>query len=288
MKSRALIAALSAALLLTAGSAFAQASLTWVSGVGDDANPCSRTAPCRTFAGAISKTAAGGEINALDPGSFGAVTITKSITIDGGGMLAGVRAPGTNGIVVNAGATDVVVLRRLSFHGLGTGLSGVNFIAGGALHVEDSTIRGFTTAAINFKPAAGSLFLRRVTATGNTNGLVVGGSGRAVISKSSFLDDGTGLYATDAATVSVHDSVFTGNANFGLRCDATAVLNVERGLIAGNGVGVQGDSLVRLSDVMVGHNTTGLAGANVASFGNNRIAAGNATNGAPANTLPQQ
>ena len=70
--------------LCFAAPASAQATRTWISGVGDDANPCSRTAPCKTFAGAISKTAEGGEINALDPGGYGAVTITKSITIDGG------------------------------------------------------------------------------------------------------------------------------------------------------------------------------------------------------------
>src|SRR6478672_1390070 len=96
--------------LLWAGLAGAQASRTWVSGVGDDANPCSRTAPCKTFAGAISKTAAGGEIDALDPAGYGAVTITKAITIDGGGgQVASVLVSGTNGIVVSANAsTDVV------------------------------------------------------------------------------------------------------------------------------------------------------------------------------------
>src|SRR5579872_7335443 len=90
--------------------ASAQATRTWVSGVGDDANPCSRTAPCKTFAGAISKTAPGGEINVLDPGGFGAVTITKSITISSEGFEAGVLVSGTNGIVISAGASDVVVL----------------------------------------------------------------------------------------------------------------------------------------------------------------------------------
>ena len=82
-----------------ASMAQAQATRTWVSGVGDDANPCSRTAPCKTFAGAISKTAAGGEIDALDPGGFGAVTITKSITIDAC-CMAGILAAGTNGELV--------------------------------------------------------------------------------------------------------------------------------------------------------------------------------------------
>src|ERR1700692_969579 len=99
--------------------AVAQATRTWVSGVGDDANPCSRTAPCKTFAGAISKTAAGGEIDALDPGGFGGGTITKSITLDGGGgQVASVLVATTNGINVNAQATDVVIIRNVRFDGL--------------------------------------------------------------------------------------------------------------------------------------------------------------------------
>src|ERR1700742_1182796 len=89
-------------------AAHAQATRTWVSGVGDDANPCSRTAPCKTFAGAISKTAASGEINVLDPGGFGGVTITKSITIRADHVEAGVLVSGTNGIIINAGANDRV------------------------------------------------------------------------------------------------------------------------------------------------------------------------------------
>src|SRR6476619_5401221 len=97
----------------SAGSANAQATRTWVSGVGDDANPCSRTAPCKTFAGAISKTANGGEIDCLDPGGFGGVTITKSITIDCGTFPGGILVSGTNAVVVNAAATDRIILRHL-------------------------------------------------------------------------------------------------------------------------------------------------------------------------------
>src|SRR5436189_5717394 len=88
----------------------AQASRTWVSGSGDDANPCSRTSPCKTFAGAISKTTAGGEIDVIDAGAFGAVTITKAITIDGAGTFTSILNAGTNGVIVNAGASDVVIL----------------------------------------------------------------------------------------------------------------------------------------------------------------------------------
>src|SRR5437588_5808205 len=139
----------------------AQASRTWVSGVGDDANPCSRTAPCKTFAGAISKTAAGGEIDALDPGGFGAVTITKAITIDGGGgQVASVLVSGTNGIVVQANSsTDVVILRNLRINGIGTGLNGIRFLSGKALFVENCDIFGFTQNGIDIATAGGKVFL---------------------------------------------------------------------------------------------------------------------------------
>src|SRR6201994_1420125 len=110
---------LTLSLMLFATPSHAQASRTWVSGTGDDANPCSRTAPCKTFAGALVKTGPGGEIDVLDPGGFGTVTITQSLTIDGGATMASILAPATNGIVVNAGATDTVVLRNLSIDGTG-------------------------------------------------------------------------------------------------------------------------------------------------------------------------
>src|SRR5580692_1582970 len=132
---------------LATAPAHAQATRTWVSGVGDDANPCSRTAPCKTWPGAISKTATGGEIDALDPGGFGAVTITKAITLDGGGgQVASVLVSGTNGINVTAGPNDVVILRNLRFNGVGSGLSGINFISGAVLSVENCEIFGFITA----------------------------------------------------------------------------------------------------------------------------------------------
>src|SRR5688500_8618113 len=146
------LARISPALILVAlvvpSSAFGQATRTWVSGVGDDANPCSRTAPCKTFAGAISKTAASGEINALDPGGFGGVTITKSITIDGGGFIAGVLVSGTNAIVINAASTDTVTLRGLDVNGLGTGLNGIRILQAKTVNVEDCWIYRFTQNGI--------------------------------------------------------------------------------------------------------------------------------------------
>ncbi|HLH87325.1 MAG TPA: hypothetical protein VKX28_02600 [Xanthobacteraceae bacterium] len=137
------------ALALPIAPAHAQATRTWVSGVGDDANPCSRTAPCKTFAGAISKTAPGGEINVLDPGGFGAVTITKSITISSQAFEAGVLVSGTNGIVVSAGPTDTVVLEGLDVEGLGTGLDGIKVLAGLQVYVRNVKIHHFTGNGIN-------------------------------------------------------------------------------------------------------------------------------------------
>src|SRR5687768_15108493 len=130
-------------LALIAGAVFvtpaaAQATRTWVSGVGDDVNPCSRTAPCKTFAGAISKTATNGEINCLDPGGYGAVTITKSITIDCHEIFASILNSGTNGININFDSfagTDTrktVRLRNLNINGANTGLIGINIIGGTA------------------------------------------------------------------------------------------------------------------------------------------------------------
>ena len=132
-------------LALMATPAMAQATRTWVSGVGDDANPCSRTAPCKTFAGAISKTAAGGEINALDPGGFGAVTITKSITIKADGALASILVSGINGIIINAAATDRVVIDGIEIEGLanGTSLSGISILSARDVVVRNTSIRGF-------------------------------------------------------------------------------------------------------------------------------------------------
>ena len=146
--------------LLYAAPAQAQATRTWVSGLGDDANPCSRTAPCKTFPGAISKTAAGGEIDALDPGGFGTITITKAITIDGGGgQVASILASGTAGVNVNAGATDIVILRNLRINGTikagsGGSTNGVNFNTGAQLIVENCDIFEFGQNGISITNSA--------------------------------------------------------------------------------------------------------------------------------------
>src|SRR5215470_19577309 len=168
-----------AVVVFTCALASAQATRTWVSGVGDDANPCSRTAPCKTFAGAIAKTATGGEIDVLDPGGFGAVTITKSISIEAC-CIAGVLVSGTNGIVVQAPAGSNVGLRGLTMDGLGTGLAGVKFLSGGSLYVENCFINNFTAFGIDFasNQAQNSFLSVKDTVIRNNQG---GGSGGILV-----------------------------------------------------------------------------------------------------------
>jgi hypothetical protein len=141
--------------LALSSSARAQATRTWISGVGDDANPCSRTAPCKTFAGAISKTATAGEIDCLDPAGFGALTITKPITLDCKSGVGSVLVSGTNGLTINSsGSTDAITIRNVTIEGLGTGLAGISIIAGNTVHLENVKIHNFTAFGVQVTASA--------------------------------------------------------------------------------------------------------------------------------------
>jgi hypothetical protein len=208
-------------ILMFTSLARGQASRTWVSGVGDDANPCSRTAPCKTFAGAISKTDAGGEIDALDPGGFGGLTITKAITIDGGGgQIASVLVGVTNGIVVNAGTGDVVTLNNLSIQGLSQtaspGLNGIKFTQGKALNVLNCYIYNFSQNGISIESKTATRVFVRNTTISNCGGAgisIVTGDAQAAISDVSLIFNGTGLSAGLAAVTSFGNIVKYGNKN---------------------------------------------------------------------------
>jgi hypothetical protein len=286
--------------------AAAQASRTWVSGVGDDANPCSRTAPCKTFAGAISKTAAKGEINVLDPGAFGAVTITKSISIIATGQEAGVLASATNGIIINAGANDVVVLRGLDIEGIGTGLRGVRVLAGGALHIENCTINGFNGnpgVGISFEPSGQSqLFIKdtfvRDNRTSMTGGGILikpsgGGAAVAVLDNVRSERNSYGVRAENNSRVTIRDSVLGNNNSNGLAAVSSgSAVNVQLidSVVSYNG---QNGILVSGSNAIAGiggnsitGNGTGLQTAalgQIVSFGDNYVQ-GNTTDGSPTST----
>lgn len=260
---RGLAPAVAILMLVHAAPAAGQATRTWVSGVGDDANPCSRTAPCKTFAGAISKTASGGEIDALDPGGYGAVTITKSITIDGGGTLASILASGTNGIIVNAMPTDRVVIRRVSINGApGTGVNGIRFLAGQSLHVEDCVIANFTTLGIE-ATGNGSLFVSDTTIRNATVGGIrvapTSGAARAVIERTRVVDSGFGLHVKDDVLATVSDTSATDSTGPGFWAEnASAELNLDGARAAHNDVGVHatGGAVVRTAALTVTGNTT--------------------------------
>ncbi|HEX2163944.1 MAG TPA: right-handed parallel beta-helix repeat-containing protein [Thermoanaerobaculia bacterium] len=297
------------ALVLPALPASAQATRTWVSGVGDDVNPCSRTAPCKTFAGAISKTATNGEINVLDPGAFGAVTITKSITISSEGFEAGVLATlGSSGIVVNAPSTAVVVLRGLDIEGAGSGGNGIRFLAGAALHVEDCTINNFTGKGIDFQPnGLAELFVRdSIIRNNQVNAINSGGifvkptsTGFASVTLDNVRMENNrfGMRIEGGTQASVFRSSAAGNLVDGFIAVATAVgtaqLNLETSVASNNGSsGVraeQAGATIRLSNTIIMNNgAAGLsfAGAGaIVSFGNNSVD-GNPVNGSPSSTIP--
>jgi len=285
-----------AAILFTAGAQLnAQASRTWVSGVGDDANPCSRTAPCKTFAGAISKTAAGGEINVLDPGGFGAVTITKSITISSIGFEAGVLVTGTDGIVIAAGPTDTVWLRGLDIFSIGTAAltdnRGIKFLSGAMLTVENCTIKGFPKRGISIEsstPGAKAFITNTLVLDQTNNGIVIDPpsvTNTAVLDRVRVINStALGLGVNPGGLAYVTNSNFSHNGSAGVFATGTAKLTLDSNLISDNGIGVSlaSGGLARMSNNDVVGNTVGFstAGGTLNSFGDNHTT-GNTDNVQP-------
>ena len=288
-------------ILAVASTGQAQATRTWVSGVGDDVNPCSRTAPCKTFAGAVSKTAAGGEIDALDPGGFGAVTLTKSMLIDGtnGAGFGSILASGVNGVNVNdslSGAPNTIVvrLRNLSINGAGTtlGINGVNFTSGATVHVENCVIRNFSGAGIRVAtPQAARLIVNNTTISETGQGIDFAGTNAAndagVIDNTTITRTLAGVRISNRASVAISNSnISVNNANgsaTGILINTAVagggIVDVESSQINFNSVGVQPNAgnTIRLGNTrMTGNgNALNFNGGTIGSFGNNRIA-GNA------------
>jgi hypothetical protein len=298
--------------LAFAAVAQAQASRTWVSGVGDDLNPCSRTAPCKTFAGAISKTAINGEIDCLDPGGFGAVTIAKSITIEGttGAGFGAILASGTTGVIINL--TDnsgndpqhTVRLRHLSINGTGlsgsvgtrTGVNGVRIVlAAGSVFVEGCLITDFTSRGItDERTTGGKLFVtdtivRNTTATGIAINPSSGGTAiTASLDHVRVENCNFGVAVGSGGKVMISNSVFSGNVSAGVESEGTVTASqtsINNCSINNNGTGVQngagaGGTTIRLSNNDIAFNATAITGV-TNSFGNNRIQGNTAAGTAP-------
>ncbi|HEX4736842.1 MAG TPA: hypothetical protein VH331_04690 [Allosphingosinicella sp.] len=293
----------------------AQATRTWVSGFGDDANPCSRTAPCKTFQGALSKTAAGGEMNCIDAGGYGSVTITKAMTINCYYTLASVLHSGTQGIVINAGPNDQIVLNGIETNGAGTtpGTRGISFLAGGTLIVRDSFIYGSQTSpavGISFTPSGVSkLYVERSTvanngASGTGGGILIqptgaGGSAKVEIEDSQVINSGgyglrvdsTANTSTAGISVNIDHSQVSGSTGAGIVAVAVGTNpitmmiansvssnNTTNGII-GNGAQVT----IRVGNTTITGNATGInpaGGSTISSYGDNRLDGNTTANGA--------
>lgn len=234
--------------------ASAQASRTWVSGVGDDANPCSRTAPCKTFAGAISKTAPGGEIDCLDPGGFGAVTITKAISIDCDGTFGSVLVSGTPGIVVAAGAGDTVRIRGLSVQGIGSGTNGIRFLSGAALDLNEVFVQNFTNNCLDIALTSNSGVVTvqdsdfKNCGSADTTGGVVVNNGGSFIAKVDLNNVRiarviNGVLGNNGARIAVTNSVISETTNAVRQAApspaAGSTILVTNSVISNNSVGMQ-------------------------------------------------
>ena len=298
------VLALAVFMFATVSVAQAQATRTWVSGVGDDANPCSRTAPCKTWAGAISKTAACGEIDALDPGGFGAVTITKSITLDGTGTNASILAGLVNGIVINAAATDVITIRGLSINGVCTGINGINVLQAKTVNVEDCVIFRFNSGngiTVNDSNGANLNVKNTVIRDNTLDGInVLGGGAAAFINVTldnvSLIGNSNGLHARSASRVTARRCVFSNNGQNGVFIDAAGStfgavslwechvsLNGANGVRAGNPGNVGGSGAELSQNTIDRNGANGVlvsTGGVVNTFTNNAIF-GNATDGCP-------
>jgi hypothetical protein len=280
-----IIAAAFASMTLSA-PAQAQFSRTWVSGLGDDGNSCSRTAPCKTFSGALSKTAAGGEINCLDPGGFGAVTINKSLTIDCRAVSGSILVQGTTSINVALDSTPnmIVRIRNVNFNGLlaspiAIAITGTNSgSTNNAVSIEDCLIDGFTQFGISDSALAGRLYVRNtVIRNGFATGVgIASDSGtsavRATFENVAVFDWNTGYGIGNGAQVLMKTSTSAGNTAAGVQADAGALVAISSSTISGNGTGilVNAGGTVRVGNTDIAFNTTGLTGE-IQSFVNNSI-----------------
>lgn len=277
----------------------AQATRTWVSGVGDDVNPCSRTAPCKTFAGAISKTATNGEINCLDPAGYGAVTVTKSITIDCEDTQGSILAAGTNGVIVNitaaADTKKAFTLRGVSINGAGTGINGVRVLAANQVNLEEVVISGFTTHGVSLEMTTGVTNVSiEACAMRNNNGngintFIVGGNAKVDINNTRINANNVGLNLSNSTSATLSNATINGNTT-GVQA-ASASVAVRASTISNNTTGLFASTSgnIRVMDSFVTNNGTGLSvsGGTLTSHISN-VFAGNTANGVPSSSVVLQ
>lgn len=310
MKQKTLV--LTAALFVTiacGAHAQGQALRTFVTVAGSDANDCTFSTPCRTFAGAVPNTLPGGEITALDSGAYGVVTIDKALTLQAapGAHVALGDGTATSVVMINAGAADVIVLRHLHISRSGRSLRGIEFNSGGtagSLHIESCVVTGFPSAGIRFFADDGcdangcpELFVKDTITRNNGKGLHFFG-GYASLDHCRIEDNTTGVHVEVQSRLTIRDSVVAGNSLYGLKSEVLAETTLENCAVTRNGTGIQASYInfpiemfgrFYVSNTLIVGNTTGLSpgGGYIISFRNNRLAA-NTTNGAFTSGIPQQ
>ncbi len=286
MKKASLIFILTMAIATLAS---AQATRTWVSGVGDDVNPCSRTAPCKTFAGAISKTAAGGIINCLDPGGFGSVTLTKSIMLDCTATLGSILSSGVQGIVINALTTDKIVLRGLDINGAGVtlGTNGVNILQAGSVELFKCNIGNFSNTGVETTNTTNQilLLLESCQIVNNATGVLANSTGSGstllTVSNSNVSGNTKGIDVESANSgAQVSNTVVSRNSSDGFKLGpgtSGAALESDNISFNGNGVNVAtAGGIVRLSRCMIHENfTNGITGAGSSQCFSTNVVTGN-------------
>ena len=279
----------------------AQASRTWVSDSGNDFNPCSKVQPCRTFAGAIVKTAAGGKITCLDMGQFGPVTITQSVTIDCRRTRGDILSASVNGVVINAATTDKVILQGLDIDGDGAGgLDGIRFLAGASLHIEETTVSNMTNGinvglnqAANAEVHVINSFIRNNSNVGMFVSNAGGGTVNMSIERTTSENNVFGLIGRNNSRVDARNSIFSGNSTLGVLSEVqtagpVSVINVINCSVTNNGTGLSagnnaaaGQGNLRVSGTTISFNTTGVTpGSNgIASTFQDNILRDNTANG---------
>jgi hypothetical protein len=291
------------AAILYAVPAHAQATRTWVSGVGDDANPCSRTSPCKTFAGAISKTATGGEINCLDPGGFGALTITKSIIIDCHETFGSVLVSGSNGITVDV-PSGFVTLRNINLNGLlndtssAPGLIGISITAAQTVFIEDCVVQGFSNHGISdTRSIGGNLFVRNTVVRNNISGgsnaagfnLAADSPNNVVLENVHTVANNFGVLVANKNSVVISRSVVAGNNIAGVQSSSVGQVLVDFTVLVANGQALNNSGVLELANSDIYFNAIAIAGTlPPGSFGNNRIEQNNSAGTTPVHGTPSQ
>jgi hypothetical protein len=274
---------------LSAAPAHALANRTSVSGKGTDSGTCGRAAPCRTFAFALTQTAAGGEIDVLDPAGYGAMTITKAISIVNDGVgVAGIQVGSGNGVTINAGASDSVHLRGLTIEGLRSEANGIEFTTGGNLEIENCVVRDFLFRGIAIAPSTSSSFsVSNTIASNNDVGIFVQPTGSAVVTgvlskvtaNDNFLDgiDVNSEVTTGASlNVTIVDSVASNNGFAGIQVVSANTAVMLRNVVASNNtIGLEaGDhAILRVAHSVVTGNLAGVEtnSGTIQSYGDNDI-----------------